>query len=102
MPLTAYGSLSGGQAALVAMVDDGTLDAFAPKSCFLKGMVTASDLREYNGWAKIGCVLLTMEDNLDAINARLDAIVRRLFGGKERGFLPVEVCHCPSDRIRPR
>ena len=52
--------------------------------------MTPADLREYNGWAKIGCVLLTMEDDLDAINKRLDGIVRRLFSGRE-GFLPLEV-----------
>ena len=74
-----------------AMIAEGTLDAFAPKSVYLRGRVTESDLAEYNGWAKVGCVLLTMEDDLIAINARLDKVVRRLFYGEARGFLPVEV-----------
>ena len=56
------------RAALRAMQDDGTLDGFGPKPVFVRGVVTDADRREYNGWAKIGCVLLTMEDDLDAIN----------------------------------
>ena len=54
-------------------------------------MVSETDLREYNGWAKIGCILLTMEDDLEKINSQLDTIVRSLFRGEARGFLPVEV-----------
>ena len=73
------------------MVEDGTLDAFAPKTCYINGKVTEADLREYNGWAKVGCILLTMRDDNDAINAALDKIVKRLFFGGDRGFLPVEV-----------
>ena len=41
------------------------LDAFAPKSAYLAGVITEADQREYNGWAKIGCILLTMEDELE-------------------------------------
>lgn len=79
------------KAALTAMINDTTLDAFAPKPVFLSGTVSEADLREYNGWAKIGCILLTMEDDLQKINSQLDTIVRRLFRGEARGFLPVEV-----------
>ena len=54
-------------------------------------MLPASELaREYNGWAKICVLLLTMEDDLDAINTKLDGVVKRLFYGSERGWLPVE------------
>jgi len=77
--------------ALHAMIDDGTLDGFSPKTCYSKGEVTAADLSEYNGWAKVGCILLTMEDDLEAINEALSTIVQRLFFGCARGFLPVEV-----------
>ena len=80
-----------GLRAAVKMIKDGTLDAFAPKSVYLRGEVTEADRWEYNGWAKVGCVLLTMEDDLHAINARLDRVVKRLFYGSSRGFLPVEV-----------
>ena len=52
------------KAALGAMIADGTLDAFAPKKVYLNGVITEADRREYNGWAKIGCILLTMEDEL--------------------------------------
>ena len=43
------------------------------------------------GWAKIGFILLTLPDELEAINSRLDDIVKRLFYGRDRGHLPVEV-----------
>ena len=79
------------RSALASMCEDGTMDAWAPKGVYLRGEVTEHDLREYNGWAKIGVVLLTMEDDLDKINARLDTCVRRLFYNSERGFLPCEV-----------
>lgn len=52
--------------------------------------MTAADLSEYNGWAKIGCILLTMEDDLEAINEALSTIVQRLFFGCARGFLVSE------------
>jgi hypothetical protein len=77
--------------ALQSMVADGTLDAWAPKPVYVRGEVLEADLREYNGWAKIGCILLTLPDELQSINARLDAIVHRLFFESSRGFLPVEV-----------
>ena len=35
--------------------------------------------------------LLTMEDDLEAINKKLEVIVRRLFFESERGFLPCVV-----------
>jgi len=77
--------------ALAAMLADWTLDAFAPTKLYVRGDVTEADLREYNGWAKIGVLLLTMEDDLEAINSKLDGVMRRLFFGSERGFLPVVV-----------
>ncbi len=79
------------RAALARLLGDGTLDAFAPKPVYTRGAVDASDLREYNGWAKVGCVLLTMADDLDAINARLDAVVRTLFLDAPSGYLPLRV-----------
>jgi hypothetical protein len=79
------------KAALPALVAEGTLDAWVPKKVYLQGEVRDADLLEYNGWAKIGCILLTMEDDLEAINKKLEVIVRRLFFESERGFLPCVV-----------
>jgi len=79
------------QKALHAMVDDQTIDAFAPKPVYLSGKVTEADLRLHNGWAKIGVILMTMEDDLDVINAELNRVCVKLFYGSNRGFLPVEV-----------
>mmetsp|Transcript_27209 Transcript_27209/g.84674 ORF Transcript_27209/g.84674 Transcript_27209/m.84674 type:complete len:500 (+) Transcript_27209:132-1631(+) len=76
---------------LAALIADDTLDAFAPKPVYNNGVVTDYDLRQYGGWAKIGCLLMTWEDKEDDINARLDTAVRKLFHGKDLGFLHVRV-----------
>jgi len=77
--------------ALAALVDDNTLDGFAPKPVYLHGEVTEYDLRQYGGWAKICCLLMTWEDAQEDINAKLDAVVKKLFYGKDTGFLKVKV-----------
>merc|ERR1712061_545831 len=48
---------------LHALIKDNPLDGFGPKPVYIAGAVTDADLREYSGWAKIGCILLTMENN---------------------------------------
>lgn len=76
---------------LKELIEDGMLDAFAPKPVFAAGVVTEADLRAYNGWAKIGCMLMTWEDNLEDINSRLESVLNQLSVDKSRGFLAVRV-----------
>eukprot|EP00443_Scrippsiella_acuminata_P046718 CAMPEP_0115323592 /NCGR_PEP_ID=MMETSP0270-20121206/82025_1 /TAXON_ID=71861 /ORGANISM="Scrippsiella trochoidea, Strain CCMP3099" /LENGTH=148 /DNA_ID=CAMNT_0002743649 /DNA_START=83 /DNA_END=526 /DNA_ORIENTATION=+ len=77
--------------ALAALVDNNTLDGFAPKPVYLHGKVTDYDLRQYGGWAKVCCLLMTWEDKQEDINTKLDRVVRQLFYGKETGFLKARV-----------
>mmetsp|Transcript_88392 Transcript_88392/g.250515 ORF Transcript_88392/g.250515 Transcript_88392/m.250515 type:complete len:515 (+) Transcript_88392:76-1620(+) len=77
--------------ALQALIDDDTLDAFTPKQVYQRGVITEADLREYQGWAKIGVLLMSWEDNLTKINSKLDIIVSGLFRGKGDTFLPIKV-----------
>mmetsp|Transcript_21317 Transcript_21317/g.44251 ORF Transcript_21317/g.44251 Transcript_21317/m.44251 type:complete len:496 (+) Transcript_21317:3-1490(+) len=76
---------------LSALIGNGTLDAFAPKPVYVNGAVTDYDLRQYGGWAKIGCLLMTWEDKQDDVNAKLDTVIKQLFRGKDSGYLQVRV-----------
>ena len=79
------------KAKLQALIDDGTLDAFAPKPVYVTGCVTAADKVQYHGFAKLGVVLMTWEDDLDKINDGLDRVLHAVFRNQERGFLPWKV-----------
>jgi len=77
--------------ALAALIDEGTVDAFGPKSVYTKGEATDFDLRQYGGWAKIGCLLMTWENKEDDINLKLEKVMRQLYFDKEGAYLPVRV-----------
>jgi len=84
------------------MVNEGHIDAWAPKPLFGKGEVTAADKREYRGWAKLGVLLLTLPDDTAAINRALDRIIGSLFFHRERGWLPAHVYQEGDLHVEPK
>lgn len=82
--------------ALKALVEDGTVDNFTPKKPLLTKEVTEEDLKDYHNWAKVCCLLFTLPNSPDKINATIDTVFQRLSYGKSpECLLPVRV-HTPS------
>jgi len=65
---------------------DGTLDSFIAKPPYLAKEVTAYDLAQNQGYAKVCTLLFTLQNKRDQINYVLDLVIGKLLYKKPEGF----------------
>eukprot|EP00406_Dinophysis_acuminata_P075464 CAMPEP_0179259136 /NCGR_PEP_ID=MMETSP0797-20121207/25669_1 /TAXON_ID=47934 /ORGANISM="Dinophysis acuminata, Strain DAEP01" /LENGTH=616 /DNA_ID=CAMNT_0020967177 /DNA_START=61 /DNA_END=1911 /DNA_ORIENTATION=- len=91
------------QAACNSYLADKTFDDFQPEPPVTSGAVTEA-FQIYGGWARLGYLLMTWENDLPKINARLNEVIKALHIQKEGDWLPVqldtEVPVAPGDMLR--
>ena len=91
------------QAAVDSFLADRTFDTWCPEPPVTRGEVVAAD-QVYGGWARLGYILMTWEDNLPEINERLRVCVEALHLQKDGGWLPVQLrtTEPVPEELRPR
>lgn len=71
-------------AVIDGLVKDRTLESWQPEPPVINGGPVESDLI-YGGWARLGYMIMTWEDNLSKINQKLDEVIKSLFVRPELG-----------------